>query len=69
MLSGACAAIEQADMLIIGGTSLSVYPAAGLIDLYRGHRLVLVNKTATSRDSRADLIVRDPIGQAFAELP
>ena len=69
VLSGACAAIEQADMLIIGGTSLSVYPAAGLIDLYRGHRLVLVNKTATPRDSRADLIVRDPIGQAFAELP
>ena len=69
VLSGACAAIEQADMLIIGGTSLSVYPAAGLIDLYRGHRLVLVNETATPRDSRADLIVRDPIGQAFAELP
>ena len=65
----ACQAIEQADMLIIGGTSLSVYPAAGLIDLYRGHRLVLVNKSATPRDSRADLIVRDPIGQAFAELP
>ena len=69
VVADACAAIEQADMLIIGGTSLSVYPAAGLIDLYRGHRLVLVNKTATPRDSRADLIVRDPIGQAFAELP
>ena len=69
VLSGACAAIEQADMLIIGGTSLSVYPAAGLIDLYRGDRLVLVNRSATPRDSRANLIVRDPIGQAFAELP
>ena len=69
VVSGARRAIEQADMLIIGGTSLSVYPAAGLIDLYRGHRLVLVNRTATPRDSRADLIVRDPIGQAFAELP
>ena len=69
VVNGACAAIENADMLIIGGTSLNVYPAAGLIDLYRGHRLVLVNKTATPRDSRADLIVRDPIGQAFAELP
>ena len=55
--------------VVIGGTSLSVYPAAGFIDLYRGHRLVLVNKSATPRDSRADLIVRDPIGQAFAELP
>ncbi len=69
VVADACKAIEQADMLIIGGTSLSVYPAAGLIDLYRGHRLVLVNKSATPRDSRADLIVRDPIGQAFAELP
>ena len=69
VVAGACQAIEEADMLIIGGTSLSVYPAAGLIDLYRGHRLVLVNKSATPRDSRADLIVRDPIGQAFAELP
>ena len=65
----ACMAIEQADMLIIGGTSLSVYPAAGFIDLYRGHRLVQVNMSATPRDARADLIVRDPIGQAFAELP
>ena len=65
----ACMAIEQADMLIIGGTSLSVYPAAGFIDLYRGHRLVLVNMSATPRDARADLIVRDPIGKAFSELP
>ena len=69
VLQGACAAIESADMLIIGGTSLSVYPAAGLIDLYHGHRLVLVNKTATPRDSLADLIIRDPIGQVFSELP
>ena len=69
VVAGACRAIEQADMLIIGGTSLSVYPAAGFIDLYRGHRLVLVNMSPTSRDGRADLIVRDPIGKAFAELP
>ena len=69
VVAEACRAIEQADMLIIGGTSLSVYPAAGLIDLYRGHRLVLVNKSATPRDKLADLIVRDPIGQAVAELP
>ena len=68
-INGACAAIEQADMLIIGGTSLSVYPAAGLIDLYRGSRLVLVNKSATPRDARADLVIRDPIGQVFAQLP
>ncbi len=69
VVGGACAAIEQADMLIIGGTSLNVYPAAGLIDLYRGNRLVLVNKSATPRDDRADLVIRDPIGQVFGELP
>lgn len=61
-------ALSRADMLIIGGTSLSVYPAAGLIDLYRGHRLVLINKTPTPRDDRADLILRDPIGKVFSEL-
>lgn len=68
-ITGAVSAIERADLLIIGGTSLSVYPAAGLIDEYRGHRLVLVNKSATPKDSRADLILRDPIGQVFAQLP
>lgn len=68
-ISGAVNAIASADMLIIGGTSLSVYPAAGLIDDYRGNRLVLVNKTATPRDARADLIIREPIGKLFAELP
>lgn len=62
-------AIEGADMLIIGGTSLSVYPAAGLVDLYRGHRLVLVNRTPTPKDNRADLIIRESIGQVFADLP
>lgn len=61
-------ALQRADMLIIGGTSLSVYPAAGLIDLYRGNKLVLINKTATARDDLADLIVREPIGQVFSEL-
>lgn len=68
-ISGAVNAIASADMLIIGGTSLSVYPAAGLIDDYRGNRLVLVNKTATPRDARANLIIREPIGKLFAELP
>lgn len=62
-------AIENADMLIIGGTSLNVYPAAGLVDLYRGERLVLVNKTPTSKDDLADLIFREPIGRLFSELP
>lgn len=57
--------ISAADVLIIGGTSLTVYPAAGLIDYYRGHKLVLVNKSTTPMDSRADLIVQAPIGETF----
>lgn len=68
-ISGALNAIANADLLIVGGTSLSVYPAAGLIDDYRGDRLVLVNMSATPRDARADLIIRDPIGKVFAQLP
>lgn len=61
-------AISNADVLIIGGTSLVVYPAAGLIDYYRGHKLVLVNKSATPMDSRADLIISAPIGEVFSQL-
>lgn len=53
--------IERADMLIVGGTSLTVYPAAGLIDYYRGNRLVLINKSETDRDRRADLCLHEPI--------
>ena len=68
-IRGALRAIANADLLIIGGTSLSVYPAAGLIDDYRGNRLVLVNKSETPQDARADLIIRDPIGEVFAQLP
>lgn len=60
--------IANADILIIGGTSLAVYPAAGLIDYYRGNKLVLVNKTPTPRDGQADLIVQGKIGEIFAEL-
>lgn len=60
--------ISHADVLIIGGTSLAVYPAAGLIDYYRGHKLVLVNKSATPMDSRADLLVQDSIGAVFSRL-
>lgn len=60
--------ISQADVLIIGGTSLVVYPAAGLIDYYRGNKLVLVNKTPTARDSMADLVVAGPIGEIFGSL-
>ncbi len=60
--------IANADILIIGGTSLVVYPAAGLIDYYRGKKLVLVNLSATPQDSRADLIVRGKIGEVFSQL-
>lgn len=60
--------IGQADMLIIGGTSLVVYPAAGLIDYYRGNRLVLINKAATSRDSQADLIINGNIGEVLGAV-
>ena len=51
--------ISRADVLIIGGTSLTVYPAAGLIDYYRGSKLVLINKSVTSRDGQADLVICD----------
>jgi len=60
--------IRKADVLIVGGTSLIVYPAAGLIDYYKGHKLVLINKTPTSHDSKADLIIREPIAQVFSQL-
>ena len=68
VLQGAINAIAQADLLIIGGTSLNVYPAAGLIDGYTGKRLVLINKSPTPRDDMADLIIRDPIGRVFSQL-
>ena len=58
--------IRNADMLIIGGTSLAVYPAAGLIDYYEGNKLVLINRDKTTRDSQADLIIHDAIGQVLA---
>lgn len=61
-------AIRNADMLIIGGTSLVVYPAAGLIDYYTGNKLVLINRDATPRDGRADLIIREPIGKVFEQV-
>ncbi len=64
--SSAIEAIAKADMLIVGGTSLTVYPAAGLTRYYRGKRLVLINKSATSLDSRANLIITDPIGQVLS---
>lgn len=67
-VEGAVRAIAAADVLIIGGTSLNVYPAAGLINYYRGHKLILINKSAVARDLDADLVIRDPIGEVFSQL-
>jgi len=67
-LQEAVKAISEADMLIIGGTSLAVYPAAGLIYYYQGHKLVLINKTPTPRDSMADLVVTGSIGEIFSQI-
>ena len=59
--------ISNADVLIIGGTSLTVYPAAGLIDYYNGNKLVLINKSVTPMDSRADLVISGPIGEILGD--
>lgn len=67
-LYGAVEAIERADMLIVGGTSLAVYPAAGLINYYSGDRLVLINKTATPQDRNANLVINDSIGMVLSEI-
>ncbi|MCX4339039.1 MAG: NAD-dependent protein deacylase [Lachnospiraceae bacterium] len=67
-LSAAIRAISEADVLIVGGTSLAVYPAAGLLDYYNGNKLVLVNKTPTARDGIADLVVQGSIGEIFSQL-
>ncbi|MCR5161580.1 MAG: NAD-dependent protein deacylase [Lachnospiraceae bacterium] len=67
VINGAVRAIMKADMLIIGGTSLVVYPAAGLIDYYQGSKLVVINKSVTSRDKEADLVISDSIGKVLGE--
>ena len=61
-------AIHNADLLIVAGTSLTVYPAAGLINYYRGNRLVLINRDATSYDSHADLVFHESLGNIFSQL-
>ena len=61
-------AIYDADMLIVAGTSLTVYPAAGLINYYQGKRLVLINRDETPYDSRADLVIHDSLGNVFSNL-
>ena len=60
--------IRQADVLLIGGTSLVVYPAAGLVRYYRGHKLVVINKGTVGADIGADLVIDGPIGQVLAQV-
>lgn len=67
-IEGAVRAIEHADVLIVGGTSLVVYPAAGLVQYFRGDRIVLINKGSTSMDRTADLLIQEPIGQVLSQL-
>ncbi len=67
-VTGAVKAISQADVLIIGGTSLAVYPAAGLIDYFQGKKLIVINMSRTPRDRYADLCIQEPIGQVFGAL-
>ena len=68
VIRGAVDAISKADTLIIGGTSLVVYPAAGLINYFRGKNLVLINKSSTQADSKADLVINDDISKIFLEI-
>ena len=61
-------AIYNADLLMVAGTSLTVYPAAGLINYYRGNRLVLINRDSTPYDGQADLVIHDSLGNVFSKL-
>jgi NAD-dependent deacetylase len=65
-LQEAAQLLTDADVAVVGGTSLNVYPAAGLVDFYRGDQLVLINRTPTPADGRADLVIRAPIGEVLA---
>ena len=67
-LEGAVSDLRSADLLIIGGTSLNVWPAAGLINYFQGSRLALINKSAVARDLSAGLVITDPIGEVMAQL-
>lgn len=68
MIESSIAAIESADLLIVAGTSLTVYPAAGLLHYYRGERLVLINRDTTPYDDRADLVLHASLGDVFSKL-
>ncbi len=68
VISGAVQAIREADMLIIAGTSLVVYPAAGLVNYYRGNRLVIINRSITPMDQDADLVISGSVGEVLGSL-
>lgn len=68
VISESIRAIAGAQVLIIGGTSLAVYPAAGLIDYFQGEHLVVINKSPTPKDRYADLMIKEPIGQVFSQI-
>ena len=68
VLSKSIRYIREAEVLIVGGTSLAVYPAAGLLNYYSGHKLVLINRSATPYDAQADLIIHEKIGEVFAQV-
>ena len=67
VITGAVGAIAEADTLIVGGTSLVVYPAAGLINYFRGDDIILINKSQTSDDDRATLVINDSIGKVLGD--
>ena len=67
-VEGAVRAIANADLLIVGGTSLAVYPAAGLVNYYAGNRLVLINRDQTPLDGRADLVLHGKIGEILGQV-
>lgn len=67
-LENAVYAIRNADLLIVAGTSLTVYPASGLINYFRGKNLVLINRDATPFDNRADLVINESLGKVFSEI-
>ena len=67
-IEGAVSAIREADLLIIGGTSLNVWPAAGFINYYRGDRVVLINKSAVGRELDAGLVITEPIGEVLSQI-
>lgn len=68
IIEGSIRAIKEADTLIIGGTSLTVYPAAGLIDYFHGDNLILINKSSTPHDNMADLVIHEPIGEVLGQI-